>query len=601
MVIETLPSEVIDLIAAGEVIDSLLAVVRELVENALDAKATRVSVSLYPELWQIQVADNGVGMSLEDLKICAKPHSTSKIRSSKDLWYITSLGFRGEALHSISQVADLTICSRLKGRLDAVGWQVNYQQGNAVKSEAIAIAPGTIVTVSNIFKQLPVRRRGLPAPSIQLKAVQRLIQHIALCHPEITWQVKQNDRVWFHISSGNNAQQTLPQFIRKVTSSDLHYLKLNDNPSRGEWHSPSVEENSSSVDEHSPTEKAATIELIIGLPDRLHRYKADWIKVAVNNRVVRCSELEQVITAGMGRTLPRDRYPVAFLHLHLDPSQVDWNRHPAKAEIYLHSLEYWQAKVSDAIERALKLNSDRIPESVGNTRIKQVLKAAEASGSYHLDERPRVAERRKGTREFDEETRESNSNSNTYKHLHSIGSFKLKAIAQVNKTYIVAEHSYGLWLIEQHIAHERILYERLQDKWLIVPLKTPLTLSKLRTKQVKQLEGIGIDIEPFGKDLWKVRDAPEAIAVREDCEDALLELSWGGDLETAQVATACRTAIKNGTELDLATMQHILDSWQNTRNPRTCPHGRPIYLSLEETTLSRFFRRHWVIGKSHGI
>ena len=98
-----------------------------------------------------------------------------------------------------------------------------------------------------------------------------------------------------------------------------------------------------------------------------------------------------------------------------------------------------------------------------------------------------------------------------------------------------------------------------------------------------------------------MRNAPEALASREDCQDALLELSWGGDLQTAQVATACRTAIKNGTELDKATMQNILDRWQNTRNPRTCPHGRPIFLSLDETTLSRFFRRHWVIGKSHGI
>lgn len=568
MSIETLPSEVIDMIAAGEVIDSLLAVVRELVENALDAGATRVSVSLYPDLWQIQVADNGVGMSVEDLRICAQPHSTSKIRNSKDLWYITSLGFRGEALHSISQVADLTVCSRLKGRLDAVGWQISYQQGEAVTEEAIAIAPGTIVTANNIFGQLPVRRRGLPDPSIQLKAVQRLIQYIALCHPEITWQVKQNDRVWFHLSSGNNAQQILPQFLRKVTSSDLQYLKLNDNFSGED--SPIT-----------PLEKPATIELILGLPDRLHRYKADWIKVAVNGRVVRCSELEQVIVSGMAKTLPRDRYPVAFLHLHLDPAQIDWNRHPAKAEIYLHSLAYWQEKVSNAIEKALKLNNHHVPAIVGNTRIKQLLKVAEASQSYSVD------------------TPDSKPTEKISKN--EIGSLELKAIAQVNKTYIVAEHSYGLWLIEQHIAHERILYEQLQDEWQIIPLKTPIVFDNLRKSQVEQLQQIGIEIEPFGEGLWTVRNAPEALANREDCQDALLELSWGGDLQTAQVATACRTAIRNGTELNHKTMQYILDRWQNTRNPRTCPHGRPIYLSLEETALSRFFRRHWVIGKSHGI
>ena len=572
MAIETLPSEVIDSIAAGEVIDSLLAVVRELVENALDAGATRVSISLYPELWQVQVADNGTGMSLDDLRICAQPHSTSKIRSSKDLWYITSLGFRGEALHSISQVADLAICSRLKGQLDAVGWQIDYNKGKPITEEAIAIAPGTIVTARNIFGQLPVRRRGLPDPSIQLKAVQKSIQHLALCHPNITWLVKQNDRIWFHLSSGNNAQQVLPQFLRKATSSDLHYLKLSESePATNE---KQLEYGGTARSYNN--ERSATIELILGLPDRLHRYKADWIKVAVNGRVIRCPELEQVIVTGMARTLPRDRYPVAFLHLHLDPSGIDWNRHPAKAEIYLHSLGYWQERVSNAIERALKLNNHSVPQ-IGDRRISKVLKAAEASGSYNLD------------------------SASEKKLPNNIGSLKLKAIAQVNRTYIVAEHPYGLWLVEQHIAHERILYEQLQDEWQLVPLNNPIVLNNLKQSQVKQLEQIGIAIESFGEGLWTVRNAPEALATREDCQDALLELSWGGDLQTAQVATACRTAIRNGTELNPKTMQYILDRWQMTRNPRTCPHGRPIYLSLEETTLSRFFRRHWVIGKSHGI
>ncbi len=151
MSIQILPAEVVDLIAAGEVIDSLSAVVRELVENALDAGATRINVSLSPDLWQVQVSDNGKGMTLDDLRVCAAPHSTSKICTSQDLWHITSLGFRGEALHSISQVSDLTICSRLSGRLDAVGWRVNYLKGEAIEESAIAIAPGTIVTVTNLF------------------------------------------------------------------------------------------------------------------------------------------------------------------------------------------------------------------------------------------------------------------------------------------------------------------------------------------------------------------------------------------------------------------------------------------------------------------
>jgi DNA mismatch repair protein MutL len=155
--------------------------------------------------------------------------------------------------------------------------------------------------------------------------------------------------------------------------------------------------------------------------------------------------------------------------------------------------------------------------------------------------------------------------------------------------------------VEQHIAHERVLYEQLCDRWQIVSVEAPIILYQLSPAQVSQLQRIGLDIEPFGEQLWAVRSIPAMLQQREDMADAILELSWGGDLQTAQVAVACRSAIRNGTPLSLPEMQQILDDWQRTRNPRTCPHGRPIYLSLEESALARFFRRHWVIGKSHGI
>ena len=565
--IQTLPDEVIDLIAAGEVIDSLAAVVRELVENSLDAGATRIAIAIDPQSWQVRVSDNGKGMSLEDLKVCIKPHSTSKIRSCKDLWHITSLGFRGEALHSIARVADLTICSRTRdNRLDPVGWKINYQEGSVSQESAIAIAPGTVVTVSNLFAKIPVRRRGLPPLTQQLKAIQKSIHHIALCHPQTTWQIKQNKNSWFNVSPGATAKEVLPQFLKKVSCSDFEYVR---------------------VETSTPTEAKSSvtsiIELTVGLPDRCHRHRSDWVKVSVNNRLVRSPELEQTILNSMAKTLPRDRYPVCFLHLHTCPSQIDWNRHPAKTEIYLHSLTYWQEEVAKAVSQALKLNNDHLPSSAGDRRLSKMLKVAEASGKYQID--------RDLAKNLVQEV--NNNLSNNF--------LKLKAVAQVNKTYIVAEHASGVWLVEQHIAHERVLYEQLKDCWELVPLKTSITLEYLRAKQIEQLQKLEIDIELFGDNIWAIRNAPKALAERDDCADALVELSWGGDLRSAQVATACRSAIRNGTVLDLFQMQNLLDLWQSTRNPRTCPHGRPIYLSLEETSLSRFFRRHWVIGKSHGI
>ncbi|NEO25942.1 MAG: DNA mismatch repair endonuclease MutL [Kamptonema sp. SIO4C4] len=554
--IQPLPPEVINIIAAGEVIDSLAAVVRELVENALDAGATRLRISLFPELWRVQVADNGQGMDLTNLRHCALPHSTSKIQQAADLWKITSLGFRGEALHSIAQLAELSILSR--SHLEDVGWCLDYNnQGEVVGEDVAAIAIGTIVTVSNLFGNVPVRRKGLPSPQQQLKDIQGILYHLALCHPTIDWQVYQNERLWLRIYAGKSPQDILAQLLRRVQPSDLQTVRF-----------PVATPN---------TEETATIELVIGLPDRASRQKADWVKVAVNGRFVRSQPLEQTLIAGFARTLPRDRAPISFLHLTLPPNQIDWNRHPAKTEIYLHNLEFWQEQTQIALDRALKISPADVGQTANNQRIGKLLKTAETQGSYTLNRQVTPQEK------------------------SAIGIMELRAVAQVNQTYIVTEHANGIWLIEQHIAHERVLFEQLEDAWKFVPLETPLILSNLQSKQVEQLQKIGVEIEEFGEQMWAVRNVPEMLSQRSDCQDALLELSWGGDLQTAQVATACRSAIRNGHPLTLPEMQTLVNDWQATRNPRTCPHGRPIFLPLEESSLSRFFRRHWVIGKSHGI
>ncbi len=550
--IQLLSPQIVNLIAAGEVIDSLAAVVRELVENAIDAEATRLTISLFPELWQVKVADNGKGMSKENLRNCAKAHHTSKIGNLDDLWKITSLGFRGEALSSITQVGELNIKSRCATE-NTVGWSVDYnQQGETTKEETTAIAPGTIVTASNLFGKIPIRRQGLPAFSQQLKAIQGIIENMSLCHPQITWQVQSENKSWLNISPGKTPQQILPQLLQRVHLHDLQFV------------SDTLE---------TPSEMEASMELVVGSPDRCHRSRCDWVKIAVNGRVVRSPQLAQTVLAAFSRTLPKGRFPVCFLHLRIPPSQIDWNRHPAKTEIYLHSLEFWQEKTTEIIEKSLKLSPVTLTISAQNQRVKKLVKVSENQGNYNVE-------------------------TSTSTELELI---KLRAVGQVNKTYIVAEHSHGLWLVEQHIAHERVLYERLQDEWQLITIEQPIILTQLSMGQVEQLKRIGLEVEPFGEQIWAVRTVPKILEKRDDCPAALIELSLGGDLETAQVATACRSAIRNGMPLDLNQMQDLLDTWKKTRNPRTCPHGRPIYLSLEESSLSRFFRRNWVIGKSHGI
>lgn len=547
--IESLPADVCSLIAAGEVIDSLAAVVRELAENALDAGATRIVISVWPEQWRVRLADNGLGMDWENLQKCALAHTTSKIHQREDLWKIKSLGFRGEALHSVAQLSRLEICSRVSGE---AGWRVFYNNlGEVLATEPAAIAPGTIVTVSDLFGPWQARRSGLPSPAQQLRTVQLMVHNLALCYPGVMWLVEQNDRQWFTISPGATQAHIMPQLLRDVRLQDLQYHQLELGQNQG-------------------------LEIVIGLPDRCHRHRLDWVKFAVNGRLVKCAEIEQTLLTSFSRTLPKDRYPICFVQLRVSPEQIDWNRHPAKAEIYLHNMSEWQEIIGSGITQALQLSNSHQPEA-GQQRVGKLLKASEQKGGYTV------------SRSVEPAAKES-----------VLESLQLKAVAQIHNTYILAEHPRGLWLIEQHIAHERVLYEEICERWQLISLEVPVILNKLSAVQIENLQEIGIEIEVFGEQIWAARNAPEMLANREDCAEAILEVSQG-NLQAAQVATACRSAIRNGTKLSLAEMQLLIERWQNTKNPRTCPHGRPIYLSLEETALSRFFRRNWVVGKSHGI
>jgi DNA mismatch repair protein MutL len=560
--IHSLPIDLVHLIAAGEVIDSLAAAVRELLDNALDAGATRLTVAVWPQAWQIRVTDNGRGIDLADLQQAAAPHATSKIHASADLWRIQTLGFRGEALHSLAQLGNLEICSRPSA--SEPGWRVVYgSQGEVTHRQSVAIAPGTIVTVSQLFANWPVRREGLPALTQQLRAIQNVIYQSALCHPTVTWQVQQQDRPWFSLAPGKNAQDILLQILPTVESGDLRSLQH------------------------------PNLELVVGLPDRCHRQRPDWVRLAVNGRCVEAGDrgrsagssllgdLEQSMLLPFQQTLPRHRYPVCFVHLRVPPEQIDWNRHPAKTEIYLQALETWQAQITQAIQQALGWAQTNIssPEPV-----QQLIKAAESKGFYTLNR-----------------TVQAPANSPESIPESQIGLSPLRAIAQIHRTYILAEHPEGMWLVEQHIAHERVLYEQLLTHWHLVELDLPIVLSGLTSPQVEQLQQLGITVEPFGHNLWAIRSAPALLAARDDRADALIELSLGTNLQTALVATACRSAIRNGISLSLEEMQNLLDRWQRTHNPRTCPHGRPICLILEESKLARFFRRSWVIGKSHGL
>lgn len=549
--IHTLPIEVVHLIAAGEIIDSLAAVVRELAENAIDAQATRIVISIWTDTLSVQVSDNGGGMAIADLSQAATPHTTSKINNAEDLQQINSLGFRGEALYSLAQLADLNICSRPV--LEPVGYQANYDEhGNLQSSpKVVAIAAGTIVTVRHLFSRYPNRLQSLPSNSQQVRKVQLQIQQMAIANPQINWQVNLDSREWLTIWAGENANEILPQIISSIQSYDLVFREFALTPSP------------------SPVGEGSNISITLGLPDRLSRRRPDWVKVILNGRTINFPELEQTILSSLERTLPRNRFPVCIVSLDLPCDRIDWNRHPAKAEAYIQDLGDIQTQLKDCITESLKAPESSSQINYGSAA-KDLLKTAERKTSYLIP------------------AKKENFNQ---------PNLSLKAIAQVLDTYILAEHAGGLWLVEQHVAHERVLFEQIETQWQIVAIEQPILLKQLSDDAIERLQALGLEIEAFGNNLWAVRSLPEILIAHEDCAVILLEMSQQDDPTMSRATAACRSAIRNGTKLEMSTIRDLLSQWQQTRNPHTCPHGRPICLAIDESDLARFFRRNWLISK----
>jgi DNA mismatch repair protein MutL len=538
--IQSLPTEVVHRIAAGEVIDSLAAVVRELAENAIDAGATRIAIAVSSDS-AVRVCDNGCGMGLTDLERAALPHSTSKIQHLTDLEAIASLGFRGEALFSLAQLADLQIASRGS---DGEGWQIVYDRsGKPGSIRQVAIAQGTIVTVDNLFANLASRSQSLPSFSQQLRQVQMVIQQLAIAQSQISWQIELSSQPEYSIYAGR-VEDILIQILPRVQMSDL--------VSGGD----------------------SEIQITMGLSDRLSRARADWLKLVVNGRVVQLPEIEQTILSAFAQTLPRHRFPVCIVTLQIPPDRIDWNRLPSKRVIYLRNLTEWQNRIQ--------------------TLIAQLQRSPNSSSQFYSELNPIL--------KFSPKLAEINQN-----YAVNARQPEIKVIAQVQQTYILAENSQGILLIEQHVAHERVLFELIEQEWEIIPINPPLILEKLSEEKSERLAKLGIEIEAFGQETWLVRSLPKILLDSslnqealnqnqgEELAEILHELAQTADLPTAKATAACRSAIRNGKVLDLAQMQNLVNQWQACRSPRTCPHGRPICMSLDSDRLARFFRRNWLI------
>ncbi|NJK34568.1 MAG: DNA mismatch repair endonuclease MutL [Oscillatoriales cyanobacterium SM2_2_1] len=524
MAIAPLPRVVVDRIAAGEVIDSLAAAVRELAENAIDAQATRIVITLDPDTLSLEVSDNGVGIAANDLPAIAQFHSTSKIGSLEDLCHVQTLGFRGEALHGLACLSRLRVASRTAG--SDCGWEVSLPTGSPPRPRAMAV--GTTITVGELFANLPARRDGLPSVPQQLRHVQRTLHLLAIAHPTLSWQATVHRHPWLTLAPSQNLRELLPQVLPRLDPQGLR---------------------------HSQTPQ---IEVLLGVPSVVSRPRPDWIQVVLNGRAIAHPDLEQTILDCFRRTLPRHRFPLCVVRLNVPAHEIDWNRHPAKHEVYLHRLTHWQEQIQSQLQQMLH------PEPQPSGRSHHLLRLAEQSQNYQASSSPPP----------------------------------VRVRSQLLNTYILVEHSGGIWLVEQHVAHERVLFEELERHWQLLPCDPPIAVT-LTPAAADNLLALGLDLESFGVQTWLVRSLPQPWLdplLQEHLPEFLTELSTLTDLSLAQAQIACRSAIKNGTPLDGEVMHRLIHQWQQTRNPHTCPHGRPICLPLETNDLARYFRRPWLAG-----
>lgn len=510
----TLPPETLRWLAAGEVIDNLGAALRELIENALDAQATRITAEVWPQQGRLRVSDNGLGIPARDLPAVALLGTTSKFDGQTLPAVVTSLGFRGQALHALAQAGSLTIASRVVGAEH--GWQSSYDAaGVSLGLKPVGMGVGTVVEVSQLWRDWP-QRRDQPLSRADLEAV---IYRAALTHPQVHWLLSIQDQLCLHLGGGT-ALDVLCQRWPRLRPQDCRQGQ------RGGW------------------------QVILALPSHFHRPRLDACYVGINGRLVNVPELQATLLEGFRRSLPHRRYPLCLALGSLPAWGVDWNRHPAKTEVFIQDVQQHQEVIAGLIQELLATPTTPVPAGF-------LSRLREQARSYTSSPAPSP----------------------------------LQVLTQLNRTYIVTSDGVGLTLIEQHVAHERVLFERLQQacQWV----ESPLLLPKLTPVELEGLTALGAQPEPFGDQQWRVRRLPQLLLDLPPPEQAQLLRTMARDPEQALVNLACRCALRNGTVLSREEMTALVRDWQQTRQPHTCPHGRPIALHLAETDLQRFFGRRY--------
>jgi DNA mismatch repair protein MutL len=577
MPIHLLTAETIGKIAAGEIVERPSSVVKELIENSIDAGATRIAVEIVDGGSSlIRVSDNGAGMTLDDLKVAVQRHATSKLRSFDDLEHLETLGFRGEAIPSIGAVSNLGIRSGARG--STAGSRIALEYGVTIDPVAEAMPAGTTVTVSDLFGNVPARRKFLRQPSTEASYISRLIGAYACNRSDIRWSlVNEGRRVISTPGTGNDGDAAIGVF-----GSELADEVLVLHPTASESAVPGI-----------------GISGWVSSP-RVTRSHRQNLVFFVNGRLVQHRSLTYALEEAFHSLLMVGRHPIGMVRIELDPSQVDVNVHPTKAEVKFAD----ERSVCRAVQRAthealLSQHQDILPQ-VGFT--------APPPRGASLDQATFgtwVSQQGFGSQSSvdQEETGPVRIQPNPS------GVPVMRVLGQVGSTYIVAEGPEGMFMIDQHAAHERVMYEKIlgqmqanaiERQSLLDPLVVELSPEELTAfdRSEGELREIGFEIDRFGEQSIAIREVPAMIRgvdITDRIHHILQELAEGGVgdswLDSVAISAACHTSIRAGQALSLAEMRELVAQLERTSQPRACGHGRPTMLHMSQTELERQFSR----------
>jgi DNA mismatch repair protein MutL len=600
--IKQLDNELSNLIAAGEVVVNMASVVKELVENSIDAMSTSIKVELLDAgLNEIKVIDDGEGMSLEDMKMCLKRHATSKIKTQHDLFHINSLGFRGEAIPSIASVSHLEITSSEGNE----GHRLFFKNGQLIEEEPFAPKRGTVMTVRYLFYNTPARLKHLKSENTELAYIVDYMNKISLSHPEISFSLSNNNKRLFHTNGNNDLLQVLSNIYNiEIIKNMISFENRNQYFSISGYFAKPI----------------------------YNRSQRNHITVIANDRMIKNTEIIKSVSEAYKTYLPVGKYPIVLLVIKVDPLLIDVNVHPQKLEVKFTEQRLLTSLITQTLKNQL-MKLTLIPE------MKETVSSTVYQKSFDL--REEVAEKDSTThfkqetdyskilsdnvplhvvKESSHETIETKNTTLPEKHVETVrqeaeeNQFKipmLQYIGQYMGTYLIAQNEEGLFIIDQHAAAERIRYEKYKKMFgrvennsvkLLIPFK--LHLSNTEALQLKNYEdelthvGILFSInDEYGIDILEVPSwFPKGFELSYT-EEIMKYLLNEETITTEKIRDSlaknlsCKHSIKANKYINHNEISVLLKDLSRCDNPFTCPHGRPVLIKWTQTDIEKMFKR----------